>query len=317
MTEPTPGLPGPSNEPGSKPQGSPLKKPAFAFAISTAFVGVLLSSFGYGVLISVAHLGMTHWGKIGSTMDLLDLSGLAVMWTWHRGGIALSRALPALLDGTWTMDFRAAAGMALPLLLWALRPHLIRRKREAAADRGEVEAQSGPSGWRRPAIALGLRSLLSLAAGGVAGVMTLSIGALLAMTLTLPVVLLPMVGYAAGGAYIQAAVIDPDECDSVEPLLKSHEKEAQEVADSQQQEVRPTTALCVEVRSDKETSHEGRVVFATSVAMLLYDPGTGSSKWVPLDGATVTKIGKLSAPPSDKHTPAVASDSADGVQGGS
>jgi len=88
---------------------------------------------------------------------------------------------------------------------------------------------------------------------------------------------LPAMGLTAGKSHIDKWVVQPESCRSAKTSA----------------EAAGPTASCLSLTRPDGSVEKGRVVFATSTSLVLYDPVTGSVKRLGIEGSKVAVVDKL------------------------
>lgn len=248
---------------------------------------VILMLLGYGVSLAVeGRFGVPHATVFDSGFELLDLAS-----------IVFFQSIPAIakLLGTW-QTYREAYTQLMPFLvfmwvvwvafaLWGWRRKIYLKPR--------AEKRAAPSDKeRRKSYLMKIAGMLTLIS--VSPLVSL-LGVVIIQIAMVLLSMFPYVGYMAGVTYIDEQVLKPDHCMSLISL--EQRREPSRVSNTASQPV----AQCVAVKKDRETVADGRVVFATSKAIVLYRPD-GSVKRVPLDDSTIEVVSSLPAIDSDSPT---------------
>ena len=248
---------------------------------------VILMLLGYGVSLAVeGRFGIPHATVFDSGFELLDLAS-----------IVFFQSIPAIgkLLGTW-QTYRDAYTQLMPFLvfmwvawvtaaLWGWRRKIYLKPR--------AEKRTAPSEKeRRKSYLVKIAGMLTLIS--VSPLVSL-LGVVIIQIAMVLLSMFPYAGYMAGVAYIDEQVLKPDRC---MPLigLEQRRKPSRESNTASQ-----PVAQCVAVKKDRETVADGRVVFATSKAIVLYRPD-GSVKRVPLDDSVIEVVSSLPASDPDKAT---------------
>ncbi|CAN7359513.1 hypothetical protein [Polaromonas sp. LjRoot131] len=120
--------------------------------------------------------------------------------------------------------------------------------------------------------------------------LVIALGLIALVFLCAVLALIPQVGLAMGKTYIDDWVIRPQVCIALRTRDARMDKAVRTPNPGA-----PVVygANCIAIIRAKEEVDRGRVVFATSSAVMLYDPRTGDVRRVAIDGATVKVIGEL------------------------
>lgn len=253
-----------------------------------SFLGGLLALLGYGVALAAeGRFGMPRAQLIDSTMDMLDLSTWAVLRIVSTGFTAFASL--ALYYKLLIAMIPSAILLCLGWLLaaWLLSLRSKRRHKAALAPPSASKANDKPfSFW----VALG-RTWWIPASVIVTPILTLvGLAALIGAATVLAIV--PVLGMSAGEAHIDEYVVGPERCFSVKN--QAERKAALLQSDDTSKKEQTAGAQCVSIKfTEGDTEIRGRVVFALSKAVILFDPQTGSVKRVPTEGAIVEVISSL------------------------
>jgi hypothetical protein len=263
---------------------------------------------GLGVAWSVeAHFHLPHASLIGSPLDLLELSSWALVillkvagellpkWQVY-GTMALSNLYDFGVKVAWSLLIFGVTFLAyklvrwIAMVLWRFTTWVARWARGwSPIDRvfrtgGQFCVRQVKGLSFAPKL---VRTLLGYAALVALGPPLLFlVGAPIFISMLL---VIPLLGNAAGDRYISDNVLQPLPCRPLEPLaarLKALHPKA---------EVRRTVS-CVEAQQDGRPTERGQVVIATSTAMLLYHPDSGATTRVPLEGSTLRAVESLELP---------------------
>ncbi|HAV37324.1 MAG TPA: hypothetical protein DCX52_13400 [Massilia sp.] len=101
----------------------------------------------------------------------------------------------------------------------------------------------------------------------------------------------PALGMFAGERYIAEYVVGPAHCAPARTRLERLEPAPRKGKVHKH-------ANCVRIRTERGLCQQGRVVFATTSAILLFDPATGHLSRVPTKGAVIDTLARLDAPAS-------------------
>lgn len=255
---------------------------------TVSFLGVLLALLGYGVALAAeGRFGMPRAQLIDSTMDMLDLSTWAVLRLVSTGFAAF-----ASLTLYYKLLIAMIPSAILLVLGWILAAGLLswrsKRRQKAASAPPSVSKPNDKafSFW----VALG-RTWWIPASIIVTPILTLlGLAALIGAVTVLAIV--PVLGMSAGEAHIDEYVVGPERCVSVKN--QAERKAALLQSDDTSKKEQTAGAQCVSIKfTEGDTEIRGRVVFALSKAVILYDPKTGSVKRVPTESAIVEVISSL------------------------
>lgn len=247
-------------------------------------IAAVLTLVGYGVSLSVEQFNLPHETLFASPFEVLELSQWAVLrflnkmsaaqiWEFYRHAVVST--LPAILVATLILmvvvlfvkgdrKFRAAKNRLTSIGVYFFK---VDKFDSAVASIRKLIAYMTVMGVLLPVVYL-LLFLAFVAAGTF-------------------LITLPALGLFAGEAHISDDVIKPATCYP----LKSREYSLVENVKKIPHAV--TYAACVQLSTDRGSLHRGRVAFATSSAVILYDPATGTVKRVPTKDATIEVIDRL------------------------
>jgi hypothetical protein len=260
-----------------------LRDLVIATAAVLSLLATLMTLAGFGVSLAMEQFGIAHETLFGSTLDLLDLSCWVVLFLFENiNEISFwqeyLKLLPNLLPGVATGYLIILVGMALYYLR---NRSFVRRWRKADWFKWwHPLSSSSFKIWVfnaslycvfvwivLPAIYIATASLLVLAS---------------AFLLTAP-----YMGFAAGNLQISRYVVSPEIC---EPLRSR----ASRLNDIRKTSKKPIyNANCVLVTSERGLSEQGRVVIATTTAILLYNPSSGRTVRIPTKNAIIESVDKI------------------------
>lgn len=256
----------------------------------TPLVSLFLALLGYGVSFSVQTvLGIPHAMAFESAFDLLDLSSIAFIHIMPMAGQAFANALnPANIGALYenALWYLVAVVPMITFFFWVTwkRRHLRMKVKRLASDE---TAKRSPSAPLKQFAWLGLIAVLL----PVAHIPLLY----LLMVFCSGFAVFPAIGMKIGEAYIKNWVIEPGQCAPVR-----NQKLGASVADPKQ-----NGAKCVSVqKEDEEFAVFGRVVYATSKSIILYDPQTQLTKRVSITDAVVQSVDQIpekTKPQNDKQ----------------
>ncbi|MFA7293582.1 MAG: hypothetical protein WC023_15190 [Rhodocyclaceae bacterium] len=250
-------------------------------AVAISAGTVILMLLGYGVSLAVeGKFGIPHATVFESGFELLDLAS-----------IVFFQLIPALgkLLGTW-QTYHDAYEHLVPLLvvmgvawagfaLWGLR-HRIYLK-----SHGNERAKPTEIERRRSYVLKHSAMLLFI---GFSPLFSL-FGVFLIQVVMVALFMVPYVGYVAGNAYIDEQILKPDIC---MPLIDLKQRRSGSQSSNTANTASQTVAQCVSVRKG-DVIAEGRVVFATSKAIVLYRPD-GFVQRLPLLDSVIEVVPSLS-----------------------
>ncbi|RZL65011.1 MAG: hypothetical protein EOP81_06375 [Variovorax sp.] len=243
--------------------------------------GIILALLGYGVALSVeSRFGLPHTFTFNSTLDLFSLGTWAIAdmltgsfawssWTFYKGILVWSwRVLAPVL-------VMSLVGFAL---LWA--GLAISRRLSTAKRRQQFRAAVvvfKRNARQKPWVASSTVLFSSLATTLLVPAAAIGVAAL---TYVFCIVLaaLPGIGLTAGKSHIDKWVVQPTSCHSNVPGVARTPGPA---------------ANCLSIKRADNSVEKGRVVFATSTSVILYDPATGQAKRLGIDGSVATTVSQL------------------------
>lgn len=289
-------LPSTTPRPGHTKAAAPERRRTRDYILVIAAVLSLLATFltlvGYGLALSILQFNLPHETLFGSTLDLLDLSCWMVLY-FFEGFFRMSlleEAVGYLISLWWTVPllFLALFSYGLYLKYRSHVPYPAPRKTNWT-DRFRFRREASV---RTLALQIGAYSLAVPAMFVVLSVL----GATAIVFAALLLANAPMIGMSAGERYIREYVVEPEQCaaprarlDRIEPLPKT-EKSAK-------------LANCVQVRNERGLCEQGRVVFATTSAIVLFDPATGQASRVPTKDAVIATLAALDGPATCRVPP--------------
>lgn len=255
--------------------------------------GIVLALLGYGVALAVqGTLGVPHATLFSSTIDLFNLGGWAVAQvfsgtsqpgTWSFVAEVWQRLSP-MIGRIWNTSL-----FVVPLFFGfvALRWGTTRAMKSASAQRirSELRKSTDSRTWFKALLMYSaFVALITLAAPAL-----VIFGFALLVVLSTALALAPIAGLSAGEVHIRNWVVEPKVCISrqqrIDTLMRP--PEAKVVGK------RARGADCVAVIRGDGKIEKGRLVFATTGAVVLYDPTGNSVRRVPTEGAVVEAIDSL------------------------
>jgi len=226
---------------------------------ATSLVLILL---GYGVSLALETMfGIPHATLFESSFELIDLASVAVM-----------QSLPAIVEalGKWStyVDVfkRAISTLGVLFVAWLLFAVLLwwKRSRHVEKPSATDEQPQGKTSFVRQQL-LAFALILIAPLFSVAGVVF--VAGFMAI-----ISIIPAIGLTAATAYINDTVINPEHCN---PLVSLEQRRKAEPPKSERGKF---NAQCVRITKDGDPVASGRVVFATSKAIILYRPDGGVSR---------------------------------------
>ena len=227
-----------------------------------ATISLIMVLLGYGVSLAIeTKFGLPHALLFESTTEVIDLASIAIMELVRNGGQIgqYFDFASRIYSDSWPI-LPVSAVVVFCIFGWS------EWKGKPSKPRGSHVAPKKDRWWPLPtslAVCIGLMPLIA----ALMVFATAAAGALIGVV--------PMMGHGAGLAYMEHWVIEPKECRPEKPQAGSG-----------------PYADCVVVMKDKEELGRGRVVLATSKALVLWVPGQHAQR-VPTADAAVSAISKL------------------------
>lgn len=256
--------------------------------------GIVLALLGYGVALSVqGAFGIPHAAVFSSATDLFNLGGWAIaqgifsfgdLSTWAFYVDAWNSFWP-FVKKLWGMTFSMALAVVVLLgVYWSLRCAGNTPKVQQARTRLRKEIRGKP--WFEKLL-IGVLTLAIVLTGTPLVILLIFVG--LAVVCA-AMALVPVAGHSAGQSHIKDWVVDPTACAKLEHRIYrlSHPSPS-----PRSREVKNRVADCIAVTQGDGKVHKGRLVFATTGTVVLYEPGTASIRRVPIDGAVIESIDAL------------------------
>ena len=265
------------------------------FIAVISLIGVVLTLAGLDVALAVeAQFGIPHALLLQSPFDLLDLSVIAVTELIVGSGGAYS---------DWGLYAKAAVN-SLPVvtvvvvgwIILAVVARLLVKSKWQPETRTWFRRLLEKPSLRRESMAFAtLRAMwygLIVFAGSLLG--TLIAVLVLAVAGTM-LAIIPIVSLQAGESYIEKYVVGPERCYPLANRVERLQRLARNKQPSETKEGKvDRVAYCVLVRNTEKLVAQGRVVFGSSSALVLFDPETGTVRSVSVSGLIVETIGELS-----------------------
>jgi hypothetical protein len=267
----------------SSPESAVLKNTSILAWIGS-LVGVIstvLLLLGYGAALSAeSAFGMPHSALFQGANELLDLGGMA-LGTWMVHALELLQSLRFFLEYLSRVGQLVQVlilGVAVPAVLWALqRLFGIDAKGWLRTGTGKLSSAKG-KGMAAAVLAVAAMTLSPL----LALVLVAAVGAAIAA--------IPVFGMIAGESHLARWVIGPEKCAwLVDRDNRLKRIEAIKNGTAKRNEG-PPVVQCVRLLRDGEEVGRGRVAFATSSAVVLYNSKTGSVKRLPIDDVDIEVI---------------------------
>lgn len=251
-------------------------------------VSLILTLLGYGVSLAVETMfGMPHQSVYASVFDLLGLSVYALIsLVLGLGDVSLG----PLIEQAWLPSLLVGLGMFLTISCLVLFKPRLSRIRTGTTQRWRFFAK--PAANDSTGHLIGKAAVGSALAGGIVFLTPfLLVAAVISAVVLISIV--PMFGMQLGEHYFRKFVVTPTACEPV----KSRAVLVQAWAAPRKVDQAPVAlSTCVDVHQDNERIASGRVVVATSTAIVLFDPLGGSVRRIPV--AEVTMI-----PADTVHSP--------------
>ncbi len=269
-----------------------------AFGSIVLLFTTLLALLGYGVALSAqVHFGVPHSTLFTSSLDLLDLSSIALNGLFEVGAKALTSLQfyrIIIEQSSWPISIGVACLFALLVLRRPNRPigHVVWWSQTTISRLAQqiirVRKDTTLFKWIKVgALSVALPAMIVLVFAAALGIFAV-------------IATVPAYGMAAGEYHLKTWVVGPDRC---LPVLGRPERlrliaaaasaaEARDVAGVK----REKAVQCVSVTREDKT-YAGRVAFSTSSALILFTPSSGAVRRVPLDGAIVEVMASDAVPP--------------------
>lgn len=294
-----------------------------ALALSViALLGVVLALMGLGVALSAEiQFGIPHTTLFGSSFELLQVAAWCVANLFSGLTELLSdpmKYLRATFGSIWIIvGATAIFGVVVTTAKYFGRARLraIRRKKGIAwiFRKPSISRDSYRILWARAGLFGVMAAALSLLAPIIV------VGVVLGFCLI--VVLVPALSVAAGDAHIKTYVVGPDICFPIQNRKARMDdwNKSKPKTDSAGSKIEPPpVATCVSILDGASVLFSGRVAWATSESILLFDPCSGEVRRMSLKDRDVKMIGALPVPPAQatvvpKATPTQPNDKANGA----
>jgi hypothetical protein len=252
-------------------------------------VTLILTLLGYGVALAVeTTFGLPHQTVYASALDLIGLSVYAIISAVL--GFSEVPWLP-LLRQTFPLASIAAAGIFMVACCAVFLK--VRAREDRRSVHGFWAYFSAPTPNDSNRKLLGKGAIWS----GLCGAVTMITPFLLVFAVMVTVVLIsivPIFGMQLGGQYLHKFVVSPTACAPLQPrsaLLQARTQAREKKAATAAAPVTATaTATCVTVYRDDKQVASGRLVVATSSAVILFEPVSGTVHRVPIGDATVLPV---------------------------
>lgn len=256
-------------------------------AISIFSAGTLtLGALGYGVALSVdTVLGIPHTQVFSSSMELLELSVWAVSHVIVEFGAAFSR-----ITANESLAKVPLLSLAVFFVFWLLLAGYkwLQSPRSSTTNNTVTSALrqlvNKPDLNRETHRFLFYRTVFYWVVTNTGWVFATIVALVGFQVLSFFIAFVPILGSSAGERHIMDYVIKPNRC---APLLD------RKVRLSSRKRSNENQAQCVAVKKGENVLEQGRAVFSTSGAIILYNPQTGTVKRVPTNDAIVEAVGTL------------------------
>lgn len=244
--------------------------------------GIALGLLGYGVALSVeSRFGLPHTFTFNSTLDLFSLG------TWAIADLltgSFSWSSWALYENVLKWSWRALApalmlsliGFALLWAWFAITRRLSARTRKQQLRFAMVvfKRNARQKSWVPSAAVFLFSSLFTTLIVPVAAIAVIFLTFFFCAALAV----LPSIGLTAGKSHIEKWVVKPAACHSNAPLSAG---------------APGPRANCLAIKRSDNAVEKGRVVFATSTSVILYNPETGQAKRLGIEGSVITTVSEL------------------------
>ena len=248
-------------------------------------ISLILTLLGYGVALAVEILfGMPHETVYSSILDLIGLSVYSIISMVLR---LEEITWPPLFDEAWPHGLSAAACMfGLLSILAFLRTH----RERIGARMQRFWRYFKPAAAQEPFLHLLGKSAIasSLFGGAVFAAPFFIVSTIMAIMVLISII--PLLGMQLGQHYLRQYVVSPVACTPVlsrRAMLKPSPSPPIRTAPAL------PTASCVTLLQGGAPVASGRVVIATSTAIVLFEPDNGSVMRVPVGELTVVPVGTL------------------------
>ncbi|HBZ05355.1 MULTISPECIES: hypothetical protein [Massilia] len=269
----------------AKPETRRTRDYILVIAAILSLLATFLTLVGYGLTLSILQFNLPHETLFGTTLDLLDLSLWMVLYffeSFFRMSL-LGEAVGYLISLWWTIPVVFIVLFSCGLY-FKYRSHVpyrparktnwinwFRFRREASVR--TLAFQTGAYSLVVPA------TFILLSVFGAAA--TVCAALLLANA--------PMIGMNAGDRYIKEYVVGPEQCAPPRTRLER-------IKPGAKTEGTAKLANCVRIRNERGLCEQGRVVFATTGAIVLFEPATGHAFRVPTKDAVIDTLARLDGP---------------------
>ncbi len=248
-----------------------------------SLLATLLTLAGFGVSLAMEQFGVAHETLFGSSLDLLDLSCWAVLFFFENVSEKsfwqeYLRVLPGLFPGVAIVYLIVVVGIGLR--------HCKTRMNLRSFPASQLIGKLKPCLHDSFKAWIAKVSLYCAAFWIVLPVVYIGIGCVLTVV-SAALLMAPYMGFAAGNLHVARHVVEPQDC---EPLRAR----AIRLNAAPRTSKKPMyNANCVTVRTERGLYEQGRVVMATTNAILLYHPKTGRAVRIPTKDAIIEAIGSL------------------------
>jgi hypothetical protein len=254
-----------------------------------ALIAALLALVGYGVSWAVeTRFGVPHSAVFASTADLIDLSSMAVVALIELAAEILESFKQAL---SWNTVWQLRCHLLVaPFMIWLLVAVSVRygRSLHNAAARLQPGMWLSRRGNLRAAVPT---SILWVPVLSIGMFVTAWLGVLLTLVLAMLIALRSLAGHKLGVAYIDKWVVGADACTplvSANSRLKAGNRSDPEIANPETSARRRVN--CVAISKAGQRLIKGRVLVATSAAIVVFEPTSGVVLREQLSGLTVEVV---------------------------
>lgn len=271
---------------------STQKKPSLGGKLLTQFLSfataitIVFCLLGYGVALAAESVfGIPHSSLFTSTFDLLDLSSIALLSFMDGGLDFLNASWSSILHlyvGSWRV---LVTGIGAWLVLFCVLFFLQIKKLWLFAESKDKQKPSPPMSMTKRNILVNIFVIFAIA---LQPIITFLMASILILSTGL-VAIAPLMGFSGGKFYIQKWVLDPEQC---APRL-SERQQSDGSPNDEKKAKKKSTVLCLSILDKDKELASGRLVFATSSAVILFNPHTASAKRVPIDGMVIEGIPEI------------------------
>lgn len=271
------------------PEKNRLKKREWLsiFLTALSIIGAILTLIGYGVAASIdTTFEISHETLFSSPFELLELSTWAILNLFNENSpklifaklyaeyLPIGAAISLCFIAIWIIMIfsKEQKRMILPIKKWVPSWVIIPFTRISISESKKTLLYRG--------IAYATVILFTTPISIILGFFAIICCAALFMFVSI-------IGFGSGQQHINQYVIAPKLC----APLRNREIRLQEI--SNKIKITESFAKCISISTDRRNHWEGRVVFATSSAIILFDPQTGSVKRIPIKDTVIEVIDHL------------------------